>query len=96
MSLRDGPAPAALSLLKGVSRTTLQQYAAQYARKLGPIQPDWYVFPASNRIRPTDPTRIVTSLKRAWEGVRLKAGVECRLHDLRDSFCTKLAEPGNA
>jgi site-specific recombinase XerD len=26
--------------------------------------------------------------------VREKAGVSCRLHDLRHSFCTKLAEAG--
>jgi integrase len=41
-----------------------------------------------------DPTRPVTSLKTAWITVRDKAKVTCRLHDLRHSFCTKLAEAG--
>jgi integrase len=41
-----------------------------------------------------DPAKPVTSLKRGWEAVRDKAGVSCRLHDLRHSFCTKLAEAG--
>ena len=34
------------------------------------------------------------SLKRGWEAVRRAAGVNCRLHDLRHTFCTKLAEAG--
>jgi integrase len=73
---------------------TLTQYRAWYESKLGPAQPDWYVFPLSNRIKPVDPTRPVTSLKRAWEGVRKVAKVSCRLHDCRHTFCTKLAEAG--
>jgi integrase len=36
----------------------------------------------------------VGSLKRGWEAVRRAAGVNCRLHDLRHTFCTKLAEAG--
>ena len=67
---------------------------------VGPQAPtnsaSWLVFPASNRVCPTDLTRPVTSLKRAWEGVRQKAGIECRLHDLRHSFCTKMREAGIA
>jgi integrase len=78
--------------MSGVLKAALQAHAAFCARKLGPIQPEWYVFPLSNRTRPIDATKPVTSLKTAWETVKLKAGVECRLHDLRHSFCTKLAE----
>jgi site-specific recombinase XerD len=33
-------------------------------------------------------------MKTAWESVRDTANVKCRLHDLRHSFCTKLAEAG--
>jgi integrase len=33
-------------------------------------------------------------MKRAWETVRQAAGVQCRLHDLRHTFCTKMAEAG--
>jgi hypothetical protein len=52
------------------------------------------VFPLSNRTRPVDATRPVTSLKTAWETVKKGAGLVCRLHDLRHSFCTPLAEAG--
>lgn len=78
--------------MSAVLKAALQAHAAFCARKLGPIQPEWYVFPLSNRTRPIDPAQPVTSLKTAWETVKTKAGVECRLHDLRHSFCTKLAE----
>lgn len=66
--------------------------ALKLGQKLGPVQPNWYVFLRSTRIKPVDPTRPVTTLKTAWESVREKAEVTCRLHDLRHSFCTKLAE----
>lgn len=64
-------------------KVALEQHAAFCARKLGPLQPDWYIFPLSNRTRPIDATEPVTSLKTAWKTVREKAGVSCRLHDLR-------------
>jgi len=86
--------------MSGPLRTTLERHAAWYARwyarHLGPIQPDWYVFPMCNRVQPVDPNRPVRSLKTAWNTVREKSGVTCRLHDLRHSFCTKLAESGAA
>jgi integrase len=80
--------------MSGALKAALEQHAAFCARKLGPLQPEWYVFPLSNRTRPVDATRPVTSLKTAWETVKTGAGVVCRLHDLRHSFCTKLAEAG--
>jgi len=75
-------------------KATLEQYAAWYASKLGVIQPNWYVFPFCRTKRPVDPLKPVTSLKTSWETIREAAGVDCRLHDLRHSFCTKLAEAG--
>jgi integrase len=69
--------------MSGILEEALKQHFDLYASQLGPIDPNWFVFPASNRIRPTDPRSPVTSLKRDWEGVRAKAGVHCRLHDLR-------------
>jgi integrase len=80
--------------MSAVLKAALEAHAAFCARKLGPIQPEWYVFPLSNRTKPVDPMQPVTSLKTAWETVKAKANVECRLHDLRHSFCTKLAENG--
>ena len=80
--------------MSGALRSALELHASRCARWFGPIKPDWYVFPASNRRRPVDPARPVGSLKRGWEAVRRAAGVNCRLHDLRHTFCTKLAEAG--
>jgi integrase len=75
-------------------KAVLQQHAAFCATRLGTIQPDWYVFPLCNRFALKDPTVPVRSLKTAWASVREKVGVKCRLHDLRHSFCTKMAEAG--
>src|SRR6202034_2270118 len=43
---------------------------------------------------PTDPNRPVSDLKHGWETLRDRAGVKCRLHDLRHTFATRLAENG--
>ena len=80
--------------ISGNLRAVLLQHSARYESQLGPVQPDWYVFPLSNRLAFKDPINPVTSLKTAWESVRTKAKVDCLLHDLRHSFCTKLAEAG--
>jgi integrase len=75
-------------------KVVLEQHESWYAGKLGKIQPDWFVFPSFNRLAPVDPMKPVKSLKTAWESIREKAHVKCRLRDLRHSFCTKLAEAG--
>jgi len=82
--------------MSGPLRIAMERHAAWYSRHHGPIQPYWFVFPMCNRVRPVDPNRPVRSLKTSWNTVRAKAGVTCRLHDLRHSFCTKLAESGAA
>jgi integrase len=74
--------------------STFAAHAGWLARKLGPIDPSWYVFPFSNRVRPVDPTRPVTTIKSSWESVREDAGVECRFHDLRHTAYTKMVEAG--
>ncbi len=73
-------------------KAVLSTHASFCATKLGKLHPDWFVFPLSNRLTFKDPTRPVTSMKSAWETTRTAANVNCRLHDLRHSFCTKLAE----
>jgi len=75
-------------------RATLEHYATWYAQRFGPLKPDWYVFPYCRTKRPVDPERPVGSLRHAWELALERAGVKCRLHDLRHSFCTKLGEAG--
>jgi integrase len=57
-------------------------------------QPDWHLFPFSNRVRPVDPLRPATTIKTAWESVRTAAKVDCRFHDLRHTALTKMAEAG--
>ena len=78
--------------MSGPLRFALEHHASWYSSKVGPLDPDWYVFPRVNRVRLEDPTRPATTLKSSWEAVRATAGVKCRLHDLRHGFCTKLGE----
>lgn len=80
--------------MSGPLKAALELHASRCAGWFGPLRPDWYVFPFSNRRRPVDPARPVTSLKRAWETVRQAAGVRCRLHDLRHNLASKLAQLG--
>ena len=44
--------------------------------------------------QPTDPTRCTTTLKTVWSSIRAEAKVDCRLHDLRHTALTKMAEAG--
>jgi integrase len=44
--------------MSGALRSALELHASRYARWFGPIKPDWYVFPASNRRRPVDPAAL--------------------------------------
>jgi len=74
--------------------STFAAHAEWVTKKLGPIKPDWYVFPFSNRGRPVDPSRPLTTIKTSWEGVRKAAGVACRFHDLRHTAYTKMIEAG--
>jgi len=80
--------------IAGPLRAVLEHHRAAMGARFGPLKPDWYVFPACERQRPSDPTRPALGLKTAWTSVRKTAGVKCRLHDLRHSFCSKLAEQG--
>jgi len=80
--------------IAGPLRAVLEHHRAAMTARFGPLKPDWYVFPTCERQRPSDPTRPALALKTAWKTVRKAAGVECRLHDLRHSFCSKLAEQG--
>lgn len=80
--------------LSAALRAALEAHAGWYARAFGPLQPEWYVFPFCRTRRPVDPNRPIRSIKKSWESVRRAAGVKCRLHDMRHSFCTKLGEAG--
>ena len=82
-------------------RSVLEDYRQWYVRKLGEPKPEWYVFPGrqgkkagKGQDRPLDPTRPVGDITSAWDLLRERCGVRCRLHDLRHTAATKMAEAG--
>ena len=73
--------------------TALSEHAEWFTGKFGDGCTDHYLFPFG-KTAPVDPTRPTTTLKTSWSTVRASAGVECRLHDLRHTVATKMAENG--
>lgn len=71
----------------------LAVHRAWFVEHFGKPLLDHCVFPWGSP-EPCDPTRHVKELKRAWTEVRKRSGVCCRLHDLRHTFATGLAERG--
>ena len=61
--------------------------------RFGETRPEHYLFPAGE-CWPNDPTQPSKRFKTAWGNLRKKAGVQCRIHDLRHTAITKLAESG--
>src|ERR1039458_10202000 len=70
----------------------LSAHAAWFTEKFGAARPEHYLFPFGSV--PNDPTRPTTTLKTAWDRDRKDSGVSCRLHDLRHTALTKMAEAG--
>lgn len=64
-----------------------------FVERFGEPHPDHCVFPWG-KPHPSDPNRPVTDISSGWNTVRATSGVSCRLHDLRHTFCTRLAEAG--
>lgn len=73
----------------------LAAYRAWFVERFGEPRPEHCVFPFGSP-QPTEPARPVTDISSGWDLVRSLAGVSCRLHDLRHTFCTRLAEAGVA
>ena len=71
----------------------LASHRGWFVERFGEPQPDHCVFPFGSP-QPTVPDRPVTDISSGWDPVRSLAGVHCRLHDLRHTFCTRLAEAG--
>jgi integrase len=71
----------------------LASHRAWFAEEFGEPKPDDYVFPWG-KWGSFDPGRHVTDVTAAWERLRSDANVKCRLHDLRHTFATRLAENG--
>jgi len=68
-------------------------HAEWFTRKFGKTQPEHYLFPFGKPV-PHDPTKPTTTLKTSWGNLRKAAEVQCRLHDLRHTAATKMAEAG--
>ena len=71
----------------------LKAHAAWFTTRFGETRPDYYVFPFG-KPQPTDPTRPTSTLKTVWKSIRTEAKLSCRLHDLRHTAATKMAEAG--
>jgi integrase len=71
----------------------LTDHAQWFTKRFGETKPEYYLFPFG-KPAPADPTRATTTLKTAWASLRDKAKVDCRLHDLRHTAATKMAEGG--
>ena len=71
----------------------LIDHRAWYYKRFGEIREEWYVFPWG-KPRPSDPTRHITSFKKAWTTARTNAKVKGRWHDNRHTLITELAESG--
>jgi integrase len=71
----------------------MKAHAQWFTNRFGETRPEFYLFPAGERW-PSDPTRPAKSFKTAWSNLRDEAKVRCRIHDLRHTALTKLAESG--
>ena len=73
--------------------TVLAAHADWFTAKFGDTRAGYHLFPFG-KPTPNDPTRHITDMTGAWEALRKRAGVDCRLHDLRHTAATKMAEAG--
>jgi integrase len=73
--------------------SSLAAHRLKFVESFGEPDATHYLFAWGSPL-PTDPTRPVSDLKHGWETLRDRAGVSCRLHDLRHTFATRLAENG--
>jgi integrase len=86
--------------MNGELKDVLDSHALWFFKKFGEIRPEWYVFPGrvgrpqKETSRPFDVNRPCSTIKTSWNTIRKKAGIQCRLHDLRHTAATKMAEAG--
>lgn len=71
----------------------LTAHAEWFTGRFSDTRPEYYLFPFG-KPTPNDPARPITDITGAWEALRKRAGVHCRLHDLRHTAATKMAEAG--
>lgn len=73
----------------------LSDHRAWFRERFGDPHPEHCVFPFGHPV-PTDPSKSVTDVTWAWDDLRRRSAVSCRLHDLRHTFATGLAEHGTS
>jgi integrase len=71
----------------------LKAHRLWFVEHFGTPSPDAYLFLWGSPV-PKDPSRHVTEVKTAWTKARKSAKLSCRLHDLRHTYATQLAENG--
>jgi integrase len=64
-----------------------------FVKEFGEPCPDHHLFPWGKPV-PSDPARHATDITWGWDHLRADTKVSCRLHDLRHTFATRLAENG--
>lgn len=64
-----------------------------FVEHFGEPESGHHLFPWGKPV-PSDPTRHATDITWGWDELRANTGVRCRLHDLRHTFATRLAENG--
>jgi integrase len=71
----------------------LASHRAWFVDHFGAPLPEQFLFPWGKPV-PSDPARHATDITWGWDQLRKDTGVSCRLHDLRHTFATRLAENG--
>jgi len=74
--------------------TIFEDHAEWYEANVGVIQADYHLFPIRRVGSLYDPLTRMVDLTAAWDLARIRAGVDCRFHDLRHCAATKMAEAG--
>jgi integrase len=71
----------------------LATHRAWFVERFGEPEAEQYLFPWGKPV-PSDPARHTTDVTWGWDELRKDTGVRCRMHDLRHTFATRLAENG--
>jgi len=71
----------------------LAAHRSWFVARFGEPLSDHYLFPWGKPL-PSDTTKHATDITWGWDKLRETTGVSCRLHDLRHTFATRLAESG--